>query len=58
MARAVAPAELLRDSSAAAAVVVAVGTVPPDLADFGEPATTIAAQADCPVLLVRPARAA
>lgn len=51
-------ASLIRDSSAAAAVVVALGKLPPDLADFGEPATAIAAQAECPVLLVRPARAA
>jgi Kef-type K+ transport system membrane component KefB len=51
-------ATVVRQSADAPAVVVALAATPDDLANFGEPATGIAELAACPVLLVRPRKAA
>ncbi|MFL5578923.1 MAG: cation:proton antiporter [Gemmatimonadaceae bacterium] len=44
----------VRESASAAALVVGIGTILPDDADFDYPASPLVALAACPVLLVRP----
>ena len=48
------PLDLEADTASASAAVIRVGSSWSNEAEFGQPATTLAAKSECPVLVVRP----